>query len=466
MARRGLGSISGKTTKSLSLNPVNRSFEKKTKGIYPSGDNAGRFGSTRYGTVLENYNRESDYARWRHGQQYYIGLGSNFAERTVAVRSHFLIGDQMHQAQVVLSLFPSKSSSDSSWTTARRSRGSIVSKTPFDRERATIDGNRLVYQVVDEFQQDELMHRHLQLLVGDQIEDSFEGSRARDKITQSIGSIALTLLEVDVEEKLLVFDLTKPQGRVMVNGHLRWTKLDYDASDPWRTIWRPGNYLGTALRFYCNCPDFSKSMTANTQSTKFDSTGRRFPMPSASRKVNGDYEQEMAGYMKRWGDLSIRADERRDCKHTHCMRWDADAPWIEPNDMPLGMEEDRIHAGSDVIRDDAFSKTMDAYQRNSIIDWSGVISASCGALGFNIAPQGDMANRFERPILWNLDRRPEPEHCRQNDYWLERGTKRLWLYMAEADEWVNEVTLEDGSREPIVSYIEKEELKRVLKEAV
>jgi hypothetical protein len=68
--------------------------------------------------------------------------------------------------------------------------------------------------------------------------------------------------------------------------------------------------------------------------------------------------------------------------------------------------------------------------------------------------------------LWNLDRRPEPEHCRQNDYWLERGTKRLWLYMAEADEWVNEVTLEDGSREPIVSYIEKEELKRVLKEAV
>jgi len=173
----------------------------------------------------------------------------------------------------------------------------------------------------------------------------------------------------------------------------------------------------------------------------------------------------MAGYLKRWGDLSIRADERRDCKHTHCLRWDADAPWLEPNDMPLGMQEDRIHAGKDVIRDDAFSKTMGQYQRNAIIDWSGVISATCGALGFNIAPVGDMANRFDRPILWNLDRRPESEHCRQNDYWLERGTKKLWLYMAEADEWVNEVMV-DGFSEPIVSYIEKEELKRLLKEAV
>lgn len=465
MGRRGLGSVGGKTTKGLSLNPVNRSFEKKTKGIYPSGDDAGRFGSTRYETVLENYNRESDYARWRHGQQYYIGVGSSFAERTIGVRAHFLIGPNMHQAQTVLSLFPSKSSSDSSWTTARRIRGSIVSHSPFERSRAHIDGNRLIYQVVDEFLEDEMMHRHLQLLVGDQIEDSFQGRELGDRISEAVGSIALTLVEVDVEEKLLVFDLTKPQGRVMVNGHLRWAKLDYDPSDPWKTIWRPGNYLGTSFRFYCNCPDFSKSISANTQSTKFDSTGRRFPLPAAARRIGGDYEREMAGYLKRWGDLSIRADERRDCKHTHCMRWDADTPWIEPNDMPLGMQEDRIHDGADVVRDDAFSKTIADYQRNAIIDWSGVISATCGALGFNIAPVGDMNNRFDRPILWNLDRQPESEHSRQNDYWLERGTKRLRLYMAEADEWVSEVML-DGYSEPIISYIEKEEMKRLLREAV
>ena len=76
-----------------------------------------------------------------------------------------------------------------------------------------------------------------------------------------------------------------------------------------------------------------------------------------------------------------------------------------------------------------------------------------------------MNNRFDRPILWNLDRQPESEHSRQNDYWLERGTKRLRLYMAEADEWVSEVML-DGYSEPIISYIEKEEMKRLLREAV
>ena len=466
MARRGLGSISGKTTKSLSLDSVSRSNERKTKGIYPSGDDAGRFGSTRYGTVLENYNRESDYARWRHGQQYYIGVGTSFAERMIAVRSHFLIGDRIHQAEVVLSLFPSKSSSDSSWTTARRSRGSVVSHAPFDRSRATIDGDRLVYQIVDEFREDELLHKHLQMLVGDQIEDSFEGSEARDKVASAPGSIALTLLAIDPDEKVLVFDLTKPQGRIIVNGRLRWSRLEYDPSDPWKTVWRPGNHIGTSLRYYCNCPDFSKSMTANTQTTKFDSSGRRFPMPSASRRIKGDYEREMAGYMKSWGDLSVRADERRDCKHTHCMRWDANAPWLEPSDMPLGMQGDRIHAGSDLVRDDAFSKTMASYQRNAAIDWSGVVSAACGVLGFNTSPMGDMARRADRPILWNLDRKPEPEHVRQNDYWLERGTKRLWLYMAEAEEWVSEVTMEDGSAEPIVSYIEKDELKRLLKETV
>ena len=70
------------------------------------------------------------------------------------------------------------------------------------------------------------------------------------------------------------------------------------------------------------------------------------------------------------------------------------------------------------------------------IDWSGVIAATCGALGFNISPIGDMARRTDRPILWQLRHKPETEHCRQNDYWLERGTKKLRLYMAADDEWV------------------------------
>ena len=471
-SRKGLGSVSGKTTKSLALDRVDRPNAKRVKGIYPKGEDAGRFGGTRYATVLEQYNRQSDYARWRHGQQFFHGIGHSSSDRVIGVRSRFMLGDRLHVAQTILTMFPSSSSADHSWTTARRIRGSVVSATPFDVNRATLDLNpsdpsqdRLIYRVADEFSDDQMLMKHLQLLVGDQIEDSFTGPDPADRVGEAVGSTALTLVGVDPEEKTLVFDLSKPQGRVLTNGDkIRWARLQYNPGNPWDTIWKPGNHIGTSIHFHCNCPDFSKSMTANTQSTEFGSSGRRFPLPPASRRIRGDYEAEMAGFMKKWGDLSIRADERQECKHIHCLRWQTRTPWYEPNDMPLDMRSDRIHAGADQVRGDAFDKMISQYYRNAAIDWSGVVASTCGALGFNTSPTGDMSRRADRPILWQLDHRPEPEHCRQNDYWLERGTKKLWLYMAEADEWVNELTDEEGNPVPIVDYMEKEETKRLLKE--
>jgi hypothetical protein len=276
----------------------------------------------------------------------------------------------------------------------------------------------------------------------------------------------LTLIGVDPEERTLVFDLSKPQGRVLTRGDkVRWARLAYDPGDPWATIWREGNHIGTSIHYHCNCPDFSKSMTANTQSTEFGSSGRRFPLPPASRRIRGDYEAEMAGFLKKWGDLSIRADERQECKHIHCLRWQTRTPWYEPSDMPLDMRSDRIHAGADQERGDAFDKMISQYYRSAAIDWNGVVSATCGALGFNTSPTGDMARRADRPILWQLDHAPEPEHARQNDYWLERGTKKLWMYMAEGDEWTDQLSDDDGNSVPILDYMSKEELRRLLKEA-
>ena len=471
-SRKGLGSVSGKTTKSLGLDRVDRPNAKRVKGIHPRGDDAGRYGGTRYETILEQYNRRSDYQRWRHGQQFFHGVGHSSSDRVIGVQSRFMLGERLNVAETILTMFPSANSSDNSWTAARRIRGSVVSATPFDRSRATLDQNsgdpsqdRLIYRVADEFSDDQLLMKHLQLLVGDQIEDSFTGPEPRDRQEEAVGSTALTLVGVDPEERTLVFDLSKPQGRVLTrNNKLRWARLEYDPGDPWKTIWRPGNHIGTSIHYHCNCPDFSKSMTANTQSTKFDSVGRRFPLPPASRRIRGDYEAEMAGFLKKWGDLSIRADERQECKHIHCLRWQTRTPWYEPDDMPLNMEGNRLHAG-DQQKGDAFGQTTSDYYRNAAIDWSGVVMATCGALGFNTSPVGDMARRADRPILWQLDHAPEQEHCRQNDYWLERGTKRLWMYMAEADEWTDTVTDEDGNSVAILNYMDKDKLKRLLREA-
>ena len=469
---RGLGSVSGKTTRSLALDRVDRPNAKRVKGIYPRGEAAGRYGGTRYATVIEAYNRESDYSRWRHGQQFFHGVGHSMTDRTIGVFSSFLLGARVIRAETVLTLFPSKSSSDHSWTAARRIRGHVLSAVPFERSRCRLEQNasdpsadRLIYQISDEFTDEQFEMKHLQLLVGDQIEDSFSGPELRDRQDEAIGSTALTLVGVDATNKTLSFDLSRPAGRVLTrNKKVRWARLAYDPGDPWATVWKEGNYLGTSINFHCNCPDFSKTMTANTQGTEFQSEGRLFPLPPASRRIRGDYEAEMAGFLKRWGDLSIRADSRKECKHIHCLRWQTRTPWYEPDDIPLDKANDRIHAG-DEERGDAFSSTVAAYYRSAVIDWSGVIAATCGALGFNISPIGDMARRTDRPILWQLRHKPETEHCRQNDYWLERGTKKLRLYMAADDEWVETLNDEEGNSMPIVRYMSKEELARLLQQA-
>ena len=473
MARRsskGLGSLSGKTTKGLSLDRVDRPNAKRVKGLHPSGDDAGRFGGTRYPTVLEQYNRDSDYSRWRHGQQLFHGVGQSYADLAIGLAARFMLGENIHTSRTILTLFPSGSSSDFSWTAARRIRGSVVSKVPFERSRVRFDLNpndpsqdRMIYKISEEFTDDEFLLKHLQLLVGDQFEDSYNGPDFNHRIGDANGSTALTLVEVNNEDKELVFDISKPYGRVMVHDRPRWARLQYDPGNP--TIWREGLHVGTAIHYYCSCPDFSGTLTANTQSTAFDSEGRRFPLPAAQRKIRGDYEAEMAGFQKRWRDLAIRADGRKECKHIHCLRWQTRTAWFEPDDIPLGGNEELIHAGSGLEKGDAFSETIDQYMRNRVVDWQNVIQAACGAMGFNLNPVGDMALRSDRPQLWILDRAPEPEHCRQNDYWLERGSKRLWLYMEQAGDWVDTLPDEEGEEQPIAFYLRKEEVQHAMKDA-
>ena len=463
---KGLGSVSGKTCKGLGLDKMDKPNAKRVKGLHPTGAEAGAFGGSRYPTVIEQYNRDSDYSRWRHGQQYAQGVGQSYADRTVGLYARFLLGDRIHVSKSVLTLFPSKTAADHSWTTARRIRGSVVSKQPFDRSKVTFDQNpdnpeedRLIFKLSDEFADNDLLMRHLRLLVGDQIEDSFSGPNYADRITDLDESTALTLMEVDSESKTLVFDLSKPQGRVKSNGQMRWAKLPYDPGNP--TIWRQGLHLGTSIRFYCGCPDFSGTLTANTQSTDFDSTGRRFPIPGASRKVGSEYEKDMVGFQKKWRDLPVRTDQRRECKHIHCMRWSTKTPWFEPTDMPVGGQEGLIHAGGDMVSKDVFSEDAAKYKRNSVIDWQQTVQAACGAMGFSLDISGSMADRTDRPQLWILKEAPLPEHCRQNDYWLERGTKKLYLYMEGGQGWVDKLLDEEGNEQPIITYASEDELREL-----
>ena len=129
--------------------------------------------------------------------------------------------------------------------------------------------------------------------------------------------------------------------------------------------------------------------------------------------------------------------------------------------MPVGGQVGLIHAGGDMVSENVFSEDAAKYKRNSVIDWQQTVQAACGAMGFSLDISGNMADRTDRPQLWILKEEPLPEHCRQNDYWLERGTKKLYLYMEGGQGWVDKLPDEDGNEQPIISYASENELREL-----
>ena len=459
MARsKGLGSLAGKTAKSLGLDRVDRPNARRVKGIYPRGEDAGVYGGRVYPTILEQYNRESDYTRWRAGQQYFHGIGQQFSDIQTRAVANVYAEDGLRQITSITTKFPSRTSNDFSWVAGRRQRGDVVSRVPFTFQMARLDQNpsdpsqdRLVVDAKTMFGADQFQVAHCQLMVGDQLEDSFENASGDTPQEGLNGTLALTLVAIDEDEQTLSFDLSKPFARVATpQGNIRWTKLPYDPADPY--VFQFGRHLGTSYKFYCTCPDFAGAMLANTQAEKFGSRGRRFPLPPASRQLRGDYEAEMIGFEKRWRDLPLRSDERRECKHIHCLRWQLKEPWREPNDEPLDAREGMVHAGNTVKTNPVGDRDFDAYYRNRDLDWNNVVQAACGTMGYNMSPVGSMDQRTARPQLWILERAPRPEHVRMNDIWLRRGTKEIQIAGREG-EWGFFVTDRAGNQRPLFSFM-------------
>ena len=73
---KGLGSLG----KGFGLQPITKGIGlNKAKGLYPSkGKGLGLYGTAQFPTILESYNRQSDYKRWQLGQAYYFGTGRSW----------------------------------------------------------------------------------------------------------------------------------------------------------------------------------------------------------------------------------------------------------------------------------------------------------------------------------------------------------------------------------------------------
>jgi hypothetical protein len=414
----------------IALQPLDRPL----KGVSSRSTRPGERGGTVYPTVLEAYNRDSDFRRWRSGMELYQGSGATWADlrRTLLVRGlrdhGALPGPQANQ----VTLFPSDTSPEGAWAVVNRRRGSIVLPQPLQSADLTwrMAERRLELDVSASLSAAQI--KAWADFIGDQFEDSAApaGACGARVLGEETEAVAYTLIGVDPAGGKLIFDLERPFVRLRARPdqlRVRWSRARFDATAPLR--WRDdgSRLLCSSHRFFCSCPDYSGTRTANLLGGS--TAGQElFPRVSAGRVESGRWEEEVTGYRARWRDLSGRADQRRECKHIHAVRWSLGTPFHEPSGYPLD-EPDRQFLASGTRLGGA---KVERYQvlRGLALDWLVIPLANSSGVAIdtrNLVPADEETpTPPERgPILWTASVEPPPGRARAGDWWLQRGTRSL-----------------------------------------
>ncbi len=462
MARRA----GSRFDRGLALPRVDRSLGRQGIGSYRTSDRTGGTrgtGGTTYPSVLEAYNRDSDYKRWLEGKRYFQGSGSGWADSEISylIRTFRDFGSVSCGQLNTFTLFPSSSSPEGAWTVVNRRRGAFVVPGPISAQDIEVDqrladpqGHRLLLDVSSRLSPAQLAE--WQVLVGDQFEDSAALTPAGVRLIDSPdGVVAFTLVAVDLAAMKLVFDITRPYLRVRADPAFNrgyWRRARYRVDAPLR--WRADGtrLLCSSHRFHCSCPDFSGTSTANILGGGSGSQ-ELFPRPAAGRTTTGQWEESALGYRRRWRDLPRRADRRRECKHIHAVRWARGYPFFEPDDYPIGDDERQFMGDASPVLGDA---ALSRYQgrRQIQLDQAVIPLADSGGVLIDsrniIPPDEEVPTRPDRqPILWTSLRPPPPGRARTDDWWLKRGTNELLVYDPVLEQFVAS-RLEGGERQPLI----------------
>ena len=472
---KGLG---GNPGRKFGFPSMSRPLKEKAKGIYPDASTgAGEYGSVVFSTITEAYNRESDYKRWKLGQEYYFGKGRSWGDQQLNILARFLNGtanfsDEINQrgSREVVTIFPSPNSPEKAWYVATRVRGSFLLPQPITAARVTLNqadpdpaNHTLVLDVSGIYNADQLAIYNV--CIGDQFEDSATGPNFPDDLVEKdAGSVALTLIAVSTTSMTMTFDLSRPHRRVEINKKIYWKREPYDADDPevpTYTFNQDGTrYLCSSFSFFCCCPDHLGGAVANLDYV--DKTGSNidtFPLPNANRSVISAWESEGVGYYRQWRTLPNRRDERRDCKHIHAQRWACGVPWYEPSDYPTAAERDLLEFMT------PYERAMDpneflAYFRKKRLSWDRFILSIAESVGLVCFPGGDVRENirpFGGPMLWHDSVEPNPDWCRNNDWWLQRGTQSLLTFNQSTQEFQAFVP-KSGVDYSILSFLELDDV--------
>lgn len=442
------------------IEPIHKPLPSRAAGIYPrSGSGAGEYGSTAYQTVIESYNRDSDYKRWRLGQEYYFGSGRSWADYSIHTLARFVTGAVDGTSKEIVSLFPSSTSSERAWYAGTRTRGSIMFPQAIEASRITfattdpdVANHTLSLDVTGILTPTQV--GIFTIFIGDQFEDSATGpTYPEDLVERDVGSVAFTLVAANPGTMTLVFDLSRPHGRVERNGRVYWEKLPYNPADP--ISWRDGRYLCSSFKFFCCCPDHLGGALANLEIPSAGQRRDQFPLPNAARSVRSPWESQGTGYYRQWRTLPRRRDERRDCKHIHAMRWRCGVPWMEPSDYPTGDSREFLEFAAEAERRFRSEEIME-YFRLRRLNWDRYILTVADTVGIILFPDGnprDAERPDSRPLLWNDPDPPLPEWCRLNDWWLERGTRQLRIFNSQTGGFDTTVTIQ-GREYPVLEVVD------------
>lgn len=446
----------------LSLGSVDRAARSKSAGIYPQkGEGLGEYGSTVYPTVIEAYNRTTDFKRWKLGQEYFFGTGKSWGDYQIHSLARFVTGAVDGTSKEVTTLFPSRDSPEKAWYVSCRTRGSIMLPQPITSGRVTLNtsdpdpaNHTLTLDVSGILSPAQVAV--FSVFVGDQFEDSAQGpSYPADLVERDAGSVAFTLIAANAGALTLTFDLSTPAGRVERNGRIYWSRLDYDPAAP--VIWRlnGSRYLCSSFKFFCCCPDHLGGALANLEYPGKGQPRDLFPKPNTGRPVRSAWEREGVGYYRQWRTLPARRDQRRECKHIHAVRWQCGVPWLEPDDYPTGSEREILRFAAEAERRFSSEEIMQ-YFRLRQLSWDRFAMTVADAVGIILFPGGDPRNSIRsdpRPLLWNDAEEPDAIWCRQNDWWLERGTQRLRIFNGSTQAFEERITT-GALTFPVLEFVE------------
>lgn len=470
---KGLGS---RPNRNFGLPSMRRPVRQQSKGIYPDASTgAGEYGSTQYPTIIESYNRESDFKRWKMGQEYYFGTGKSWGDRQINILARFLnqnasLSDEIDTrgSKEVVTIFPSSTSPEGAWYVATRVRGSFILPNPIQAAHITYNTNddnpsnhTFTYNVGSQYTPEQLAIYFS--VIGDVFEDSANGpSFPDDLVEKDVGSVGFTLIGVSLGSMTLTFDYSKPYRRVERNKNIYWKQEPYDPEDADLPVYRwkddGSRHLCSSHSFFCCCPDHLGGALANLDYVPKRSTLDDMPLPNANRSVISAWESQGIGYYRQWRTLPERRDQRRECKHIHAQRWACGVPWLEPDDYPTAAERDLLEFASSYERA-LKPEEFDLYFRKRRLSWDRFVLSIAESAGLIIFPGGDPRDNIRTsiaPMLWHDGTEPDPLWCRNNDWWLQRGTQDLKCFNQQTGQFQSFVR-KGAADYPILSFMDPDD---------